>query len=256
MIAVFTDMDGCLLDHDTYDWKPALPALEALKARGAAVVLVTSKSRREVEHWQRLIGLTHPSIVENGGAAVLEDGTALALGKPRGEIVPLLEEAAAEAGAAIRGWTRMTAEEVAERTGLGVEHARMAMEREYSEPFVLLEAEREEALREAMGRRGLRLTRGGRFHHALAHEGKHAAVKALLEDLRARHGRVVSVGLGDAPNDAGFLAVVDRAVIIRSPNTPEVLKKVPWALVSEEEGPRGWSATVLSLLLEGALEIS
>lgn len=251
---MFTDMDGCLLDHDTYDWRPAAPALEALKARGAPVILVTSKSRREVEHWQQELGLSHPSIVENGGAAVLEDGQAVALGKPRREIVRRLSEAAAEAGALVRGWSEMTAEEVGERTGLGAEHARMAMEREYSEPFVLLSPKLEDELRKAMLARGLRLTRGGRFHHALAHEGKHAAVRALLEDLRRRHGRVFSIGLGDAPNDAGFLEVVDRAVIIRSRHTAEVLKKIPWALVSEEEGPRGWSATVLSLLSEGKIE--
>jgi mannosyl-3-phosphoglycerate phosphatase len=162
----------------------------------------------------------------------------------------MLAEAAREAGAAIRGWSEMTAEEIGERTGLGADHARMAMRREYSEPFVLHSASREDALRQSMLARGLRLTRGGRFHHALAHEGKHAGVRALVDDLRRRHGRVFSIGLGDAPNDAGFLQVVDRPVIIRSRNTAEVLKKVPWALVSEEEGPRGWSATVLSLLSE------
>ena len=50
-------------------------------------VLVTSKTRAEVEFWRRCLGNEHPFIVENGGAAFVPAGYfrfAVPGGKPRG----------------------------------------------------------------------------------------------------------------------------------------------------------------------------
>jgi mannosyl-3-phosphoglycerate phosphatase len=232
MLAVFTDLDNCLLDHDTYEHAPAQPALARLRALGATVVCTTSKTRAEVEHWLRVIGLSHPSIVENGGAVVLEDGAVEILGRPRAAIAPLLVEAAAEAEARIRCFAEMDAEEIARRCNMRLERARLAAARECSEPFVLETPDREGALREALERRGLRLTRGGRFHHALAHEGKHGAVRWLIERWRRGGTELATIGIGDAPNDEGFLALVDH----------------PIRLVAGDSGPAAWNRRVQAVL--------
>ena len=47
-LLLFSDLDGTLLDHDSYDFAPARPALDALKGIGAGVVLATSKTAAEV----------------------------------------------------------------------------------------------------------------------------------------------------------------------------------------------------------------
>lgn len=229
---MFTDLDNCLLDHDSYDFAPALPALERLRAAGAAVVCTTSKTQAEVEYWLERIGLSHPSIVENGGGVVLADGSLEALGRPREEITPALREAAAEAGARIRCFADMSVEEIAARCNMEPQRARLAAQRQFSEPFVLETPGREEELREALARRGLRLTRGGRFHHALAHEGKQAGVAWLCRRWRDAGRPLVTVGLGDAPNDEGFLALVDHPVRLRPPDV----------------GPGAWNRHVLELL--------
>lgn len=232
MLAVFTDLDNCLLDHDTYDFAPALPALGRLRALGAAVVCTTSKTRAEVEYWLGRIGLSHPSIVENGGGVVLENGETAVLGRPRAEITPALLEAAREAGARVRCFAEMEADEIAARCNMELARARLAAQRQFSEPFVLETPEREDALREALARRGLRLTRGGRFHHALAHEGKHAGVAWLCERWRQRHPELITAGIGDAPNDEGFLALVDHPIRLRAPET----------------GPHAWNREIQGLL--------
>ncbi|MEM7522055.1 MAG: mannosyl-3-phosphoglycerate phosphatase, partial [Pseudomonadota bacterium] len=38
-LCVFTDLDGTLLDHETYHWTAAAPALAALAAVNAPVIL-------------------------------------------------------------------------------------------------------------------------------------------------------------------------------------------------------------------------
>lgn len=227
MLAVFTDLDNCLLDHDTYEYAPALEALGRLRQLNARVIFVTSKTRAEVEHWQAKMDLTHPSVVENGGAVILESGQAVVLGKPRETIVASLAQAAQTAGARCRGFSVMPLDEIARRCAMPLERAGFAARRQYSEPFVLETPDLEPALRSQMEARGLRLTRGGRFHHALAHEGKEAGVRWLLQ-----REPVVSIGIGDAPNDDGFLSLVDH----------------PIKLPAGDAGPAAWNRAVLGVL--------
>ncbi len=232
MIVVFTDLDNCLLDHNTYSFEPARPALERLRGASAKIVFVTSKTRAEVEFWHQRIGLTHPSIVENGGAVIREDGTPAVLGRPRAEIVAALRESSAACDAQIRGFSDMPLDEIAARCNMPPERARFSAARQYSEPFVLLTPERESALRDALAARGLTLTRGGRFHHALAHAGKHAGVAWLLDSWAAAASPTVSIGLGDAPNDEGFLRLV----------------RYPVHLLPGDSGPAAWNRAVLAIL--------
>lgn len=232
MLVVFTDLDNCLLDHDTYDFRPALPALERLRAARAAIVLTTSKTRAEVEYWHAQMGLTHPSIVENGGGAVLEGGRMAAFGRPRAEIVAALRAAAAGCGARVRGFSDMSVEEIALRCNMSLERAHLAAARGYSEPFVLETPAQEEELRRALGRAGLELTRGGRFHHALGHAGKQTGVAYLIGLFRQSAPALITIGVGDAPNDEGFLRLVDYAV----------------RLAPGEAGPAGWNRQIQEIL--------
>ena len=45
---VFTDLDGTLLDHHTYDHSPALPALAKLQEKQIPLVFCTSKTAAEI----------------------------------------------------------------------------------------------------------------------------------------------------------------------------------------------------------------
>lgn len=218
MKVVFTDLDGTLLDESTYSFQPALPALAALGRRGWPVVLTTSKTRAEVEELRRRIGLADPYIVENGAAICWpEGGGDFILAAPHAVVTKGLRDAASECGAAVLGFSEMTLEEVAGRTGLPLEGATLAAQREYDEPFVLLDAGKEGALGAAIERRGLHWSRGGRFHHIFGHLGKGAAVARLMAFYRRNGAAAASIGLGDAPNDAGLLEAVDQAVIVRTP---------------------------------------
>lgn len=258
-------MDGCLLDHHTYEWEAALPAIETLKRMGAPLVLTTSKTRAEVEYWQKLIGLREPSIVENGGAlllppeafpqlppeAVLPPGGKLAvwqLGWPHAEIVRALHRAAAESQCEVRGFSDMTVEEVATHCNMPVEQAALASQRQYSEPFLILTPRREPALLQAFLAHGLKMTRGGRFFHAQRHPGKGDAVGRLLEWLASVQIPVTSIGLGDGLNDEGFLRVVDYPIILESAHAAELHRLIPHAERTPQPGPAAWASALLSVL--------
>ncbi len=64
---IFTDLDGTLLDHDTYAWKEAEPALDLCKTLKVPVILASSKTRAEMETIRREMSISDPFIAENGG---------------------------------------------------------------------------------------------------------------------------------------------------------------------------------------------
>ncbi len=265
---VVTDLDGTLLDEDTYDLAPARPGLDALRERRLSLVLCSSKTRAEMEPLARELGLDAPLIVENGGAIVLRarmlpflppggrrDGDRLVvpLGTARSALVAALDEVAEEAGVAVRSFAVMTPGEVAERTGLGREAAARALKREWDEPFVV-DPEGGDGttarLEEAARRRGLRVTRGGRFHHLTGTSDKGLAVRMVLQLLpHDSHGR--TVGLGDAANDLPMLEAVDRPILMpRRDCTVDaaLAAALPGAERAPEPGPAGWSAAILGIL--------
>ena len=55
--ALLFDLDGTLLDHESYSFAPARPALAALAEIGAGVVLATSKTAAEVAPLRAALGL-------------------------------------------------------------------------------------------------------------------------------------------------------------------------------------------------------
>ena len=65
-VVVITDLDGTLLDHDTYSFEPARPALARLKRDNIPLVLNSSKTAAEIIELRKMLGNHDPFVVENG----------------------------------------------------------------------------------------------------------------------------------------------------------------------------------------------
>lgn len=239
-LIVFTDLDGTLLDHQTYDAQPARPMLERLAARDVPVILASSKTAAEIAVWQRDLGLGHwPAIVENGAA--------LADGAFDDRAYRRIRAALAEIGAPFRGFGDMGTAEVAALTGLAPQAARLAQTRAHSEPGLWLGTEAGlPAFLDALKARGITARRGGRFL-TLSHGGTKAG---RMADLAARFDADTSIALGDAPNDAEMLAAADWAVIVRNDHGPGVAPLPDEARVirTRAAGSEGWREGMAAVL--------
>lgn len=263
-LLVATDLDGCLLDA-SYSYEPARPALAALARDVVPLVLVSSKTRAEMEPLVRVLGLDTPFVVENGGALVVpralaprgtpppeDDGpyVEVALGTPRRLLVEALHDLAARAGVKVRGFAGLTSSDLQRLTGLSSAAAARALRRDYDEPF-LVEGGDEPAARLAGAavRRGLVVTRGGQFHHLTGRVGKGDALQRLLELYGP--GRFFTVALGDAANDLSMLERCDRPVVVPRANgslEPVLAAALPRAERAPAPGPTGWNAALLAIL--------
>lgn len=259
---IFTDLDGTLLDRETYVWEPAVPALDYLRGNHIPLIFVTSKTRAEVEVLRQRLGNAHPFIVENGGAVFIPWGyfpftipraaprfgyEVIEWGSPYPALTAVLEAAAQESGCRVRSFHQMTVEQIAAACDLPAEEAALAKQREYDEPFSTLDPDCDERLLQALEAHGFHTTRGGRFYHVCGNNDKAVALRSLRELFERANGRITTIGLGDGWNDLPFLEIVDIPVIIRSPWAEEMVAVLPRALLTEHDGPRGWNQAILDL---------
>lgn len=265
MVLVFTDLDGTLLDHQTYDFAPALPALERLAARRIPLIFCTSKTRAETEYWRLQTQNSWPFVVENGGAIYVPPGSfpfavsgaarrgdyeVLEFGTPYSRLIEALEQAEHRSGCRVRAFHRLKAEQIAALTALPAVQARLAAQREYDEPFEILDPERADLLLREIENQGLRWTRGGRFYHITGNNDKAAAVRALTELYRRLEPALLTIALGDGLNDAAMLTTADQAVVMPSAQSSRLLEMVPGARLAPDPGPAGWARAILEMVPE------
>ena len=257
-LVVFSDLDGTLLDHDTYDWRPAQKALDALRERDIPLVLCSSKTAAEMAVLRDELGLTTPYISENG--AVLEipagnlgatEAETVMLGEPRQKLLDALAQLRKD-GFRFLGFSDMTERAVAEATGLDLESAARARQRIATEPLLWRSHPSEvPAFEKALSALGLQLLQGGRFYHVMGQFDKADAMRELLRRYRAFHeaDRVSSIALGDGPNDQKMLQFADIAVVIKGVKSAQItLSNKTKVVYSPKPGPVGWNNCVLEIL--------
>lgn len=258
-MVVFSDLDGTLLDHDTYSFEAAREALGVLAARGIPLVLATSKTAAEIAPLQRALRIKHPAIVENGAGVVIPVRYFSAVapdraGTPYAEIRRRLDALDPALRRHFCGFGDWTDAEVAERTGLSLQAAALARRRDWSEPGIWDgSAEDLERFRAAIA--PLQAVQGGRFLTLMGETSKAERMRELVDLYRAEHGSAVrSLALGDAPNDIAMLEAADIGIIVANP------AHAPLPHMAGEDtgrirrttapGPAGWNHAVLAVIDE------
>lgn len=265
-LLVFTDLDGTLLDHHSYSFEAALPALRRLAEHGVPLIPTTSKTFAEVRELNdRQLANPHPCIVENGAALCLPAGyfadqgaidpdtgyrtEPLAAGYR--QILDVLTRVRETHDLRFRGFSDMSVDEVAADTGLAPEAAARAKQRQGTEPLLWEDTEAALALfRTELDKAGLTLTRGGRYWHVMGDTDKARAMATLCDRYRrAGFTDFTTVALGDSPNDAQMLAAADIAVVVRRPDDSWLdAHGRQQTLTTTAAGPAGWNAAMLDLL--------
>ena len=284
---IFTDLDGTLLDAETYSYEKSLDGINRLKQKGIPMIFCSAKTRAEQEVYRRKMEAFHPFIVENGGAIfipsnyfpfsfgyhkIVDDLLVIELGIPYSEVRKLLGKIKEEGGFHFRGFGDMRAEEVAEESGLDVESAKLAKQREYGEtvviaspapPVILSKAKnlnirlrvnsakqsyitpgRVDKFLNEIKQTGLNWTHGGRFYEVMGGNDKGKAVKIVSELYCKMWGEIETIGLGDSLNDLPMLSAVDMPILVQKRDytweniTLSNLRKV------QGVGPEGWSRAI------------
>jgi len=267
-LLIFTDLDGTLLNHGDYSHGEAEEGLTRIRSRQIPLVFTSSKTRREIERLQQVLGIRDPFIVENGAAIFFPDGyrgfriptgvrvppyTIVRLGSNYVEIRRFAGRLKERFH--LIGFGDLNAEEIELLSGLPLEQAALAKEREFTEPFMIDDESRIPEMDRIALSDGFKITSGGRFFHLTgAQQDKGRAVRLCASVFSQNTGDgLLTIGLGDSANDLSMLKRVDIPILIPHPDGSfediELLnlKKAP------HPGSRGWNHAVLEVLdrLEG-----
>ncbi|WP_257280931.1 mannosyl-3-phosphoglycerate phosphatase [Endozoicomonas sp. ISHI1] len=261
-LVIFSDLDGTLLDHDSYSWAAAKPALDRLKKQNIPVVFNTSKTLSEVLPLQLEMALDHPFITENGMITTIpanyfqssdtDKNTHYFHGQPYRAIRRVLKQFREHYGFRFRGFGDCSHSEIADLSGLSLEEAKLAADRKASEPLIWEDsAQALELFEKQLTKEGLHLTRGGRFYHVSGKGDKGSAAKKLFKHYLKSFPdwQWLSMGLGDSFNDLPMLEVVDIPVLVRSEKSKQpAIEHLSDIKYTKSVGPEGWNEAVLEIL--------
>ncbi len=249
-LLVFTDLDGTLIDHDTYGFSPALPALEALKNISAGLVLASSKTAPEISSLRQEVGCENwPAIVENGAGLLPPNVTECADALEYQTVRSALDALPKDLRAHFLGFGDVSAQGVVDMTGLSIDAAALAQDRSFSEPGLWSGTPTEkEAFLEELAKKGISAQQGGRFLTLSLGHNKVDQMRSLIDTHKPRH----TIALGDAPNDIAMLEYADTGIVIANPARAPLphLKTEPEGRIirTKEAGPTGWNSAVLDTL--------
>ncbi|MFK7894029.1 MAG: HAD-IIB family hydrolase [Granulosicoccus sp.] len=242
---VFTDLDGTLLDHETYDYSAALPALKALQDRGIPVILASSKTGAEMRKLRQALQLQRwPAIVENGAGELAPGDDADTGAHEYQQLRSMLAQIPVALRALFHGFGDMRVEEIAQITGLDNQSASLAKQRAYTEPGCFKGSDEQyRQFASALEQHGISVRKGGRFSTLSFGRSKADGMRHIAKRLQA----TFTVALGDAPNDREMLLAATQAIIVHNTHATSP-GDIPGAIVTERAGPAGWNEAMLALI--------
>ncbi|RMG72848.1 MAG: HAD-IIB family hydrolase [Nitrospirae bacterium] len=263
---IFTDLDGTLLDSKTYRFDEAREALELIRKEQIPLIIVSSKTRAEIELYRKRLKNTDPFVSENGGGIFIpvnyeidigipddsektDDYYLLRLGTDYRTLRAALDELRKE-GYQLRGFGDMDIEEVMKLTGLTREEALLCKRRDFDEPFIFQGNNKQlRDLKKRISQLGFNCTEG-RFLHILGNNDKGRAIRILIDLYKASLGEIKTIALGDSRNDYEMLREVDIPVVImrQDGSFNEKLLQIEKALRTTLPGPPGWQEAIKRIL--------
>lgn len=253
---VITDLDGTLLNHDTYAFDKAQATIRLLQARKIPVILNTSKTYAETITIRKTLALHDPFIVENGSCLFIprhlfseqpaeakpyDNYWAIPMGKTREEISRIIESI----DIAETLYTRLSqcsVEQAVTLTGLTPEQAKQAIARDFSEPLIWhADKITLDNFRQRLKSHNLTTLQGGRFLHVLGDCDKGRATRFLA---KCYNDDIKIIALGDSANDAAMLAEADISIIVNSPSNHQLTQLITPTLQTRASAPQGWAEAI------------
>ncbi len=235
---IFTDLDGTLLDKETYSFDKAKSALQLIKKTKTPLIITTSKTRAEIEYYRKKLNNKHPFISENGGAIFIpknyfsfkikvkknkvrkkKDYLVIEIGTPYKKLKKVMKRI--DKKYKITSFYELTPEQLAKQTGLSLSQAKKAQQREYDAVFKIDNMEDKWKILSIIKKKGYHYTEGGRYFHITGNNDKGKAVKILVKlyekFYKKRFGKntkIETLGFGDAKNDKPLFDITDKDYLV------------------------------------------
>lgn len=231
---VFSDLDGTLLDKN-YSFSKSKKAIKFLKNKKIPLILISSKTRAEIEIYRKKMKNKEPFISENGGAIFIpknyfdfkfkskkkDNYFVIELGIPYKKLVEIMKKIDKKFGTT--SFYEMSAKEISNQIGLDLKEAKLAKKREYDVVFRIDDKKNKNKIIKEIKKNGFNYTEGGNYFHFLGENNKGKAAKILIRMFKKQNKNIKTFSFGDSKNDFPLLKSTDKSFLVKG---PEELNKI------------------------------
>ena len=271
-LLVFTDIDGTLINNDTFFEGKNIEIAETLHQHNHILIYNSSKTFDEIVNMQKKFNTSFPFICETGGGIYyknlltqasdeLREGYSIMYESKKIEMFKKIikEEVQKNFKDDLDMFDDLCLDEKSRLSGLKGNDLHLASKRDFS---ILINWKSDDGryskFKSVLHGHGLKLIKGGRFSHICASHDKGQAVKFFLNQIKSSgmYNKILTIGIGDSTNDLEMLSNVDYACVVKSKNNNDLMKKIDISkvLLSTHHAPEGWAECIHKIFTQIKLQ--
>ncbi len=252
-IIIFTDLDGSLLDKDTFKFNIIENYFRELILKNIIIIPNSSKTEAELLDFNKQYNLNLSFIAENGsciyGLNLINPNLPkeILISRTVDKIYEIYNSNVPNnLKNKITFILKLNSKKQEEIFGLPLNKLKLAIKRKFTIPIKFNGSQIEKyELIEILNNVGLTLQTGGRIINICDNINKSKAMSKTIELISKEiDDKIVTIGVGDNQNDIEMLKLSDHPCLVRNDNFNSALINIDNLIKSTEPSPMGWADVI------------
>ncbi len=252
-IIIFTDLDGSLLNKDTFRFDEIEDYFRELVSKGIKIIPNSSKTEAELLDFNEQYNLNLSFIAENGSSIhrlnLIHEHLPnfISMGRTLDKIYEIYNENIPSGlKQKIILISKLNYKEQEKIFGLPLNKIKLAMKRNHSIPIKFIGSEFEKKkLIKILNDVGLTVQTGGRIMNICDNVNKSKAIVKTLQLINTEiKNEIITIGVGDNQNDIDMLKETDYSCLVKNDNFDSSLINIDNLIKSSQLSPLGWADVI------------
>ena len=257
-IIIFTDLDGSLLDRDSFKFDQIKNYLKNLIDDGIIIIPNTSKTEKETKEFINELGSEVPFISENGssihGLNLINTNfpNKIVLSRDKQELIKIFNsKIPKELQDKCKFVSNMNSKQQSDIFGLKDNKLKNALDRKYTIPF-LFEGNKIEKNRlfKILRSSSLTMQEGGRVINLGDNTNKLKSMNQVIKIYKKLENKIKVIAVGDNFNDLDMLRNCDLPCLVFNDQFKQDQIYIDNLIVSDKPSPEGWADVIKSALVK------
>ena len=257
-IVVFTDLDGTLLDRDTFKFDTIKDYIISLLNRGIIIIPNSSKTEKEIEKFNKELGVEIPFISENGSSIHglnlinVNFPSRIILSREKEQLLKIFIDKVPEQ---LRNKciqiSKLSRNQQEKIFGQKDDKLRDALNRKYTLPFLFKGDKNEKnKLLKILNSSTLTFQEGGRVLNLCDNINKVKSMSKVIKILKKTENEIKSIAVGDNYNDLNMLKNCDIPCLVFNDKFKLDQININNLIFSNNPSPEGWADVIKKALVK------
>ena len=257
-ILIFTDLDGSILDRDTFKFDQIKQYMKKVLNSGILIIPNSSKTESEIVEFNQELGENLAYISENGsvinGLNLLNSNfpNKIILSREKKELVEIFKNKVPEnLQRKCKFISNLNKKDQINIFGLGETKLKYALDRKYTEPFLFEGSKNEKKdLTKILKKNSLTIQEGGRVINLCDNVNKVKSMNKILKIYKKIESNIEVIAVGDNYNDLDMLKNSDLPCLVFNDQFKEDQINIDNLIISNRPSPEGWADVIKKALVK------